>query len=725
MSIDRPTFSESWYRVSNLTPKLHNAVNVQRQQFRGVPWFILQNPVNCSFFRLNEAAYNFIALLDGRRTVSRVWQICLERFGDAAPTQGEVIQLLCQLHDANLLHGNMAPDSESLFKRQRKRVWREAYSSFGNLFFIRIPIWDPDRFLGQWVGAVGHLFSLAGLVLWLVLIFAGLWSLADHATTLTAKAHDVFNPGNLPMLYIAILMVKLIHELGHGFSCKHFGRKTGAGGEVHQMGLTFLFFTPLPYVDASSAWSLRNKWHRILVGASGMLAELAMAAAAAIMWTHTADGSAVNAIAFNIMLIASLSSLAFNGNPFLRYDAYYILMDLLEIPNLDSRSKLYVIYLVKRYLWGLNRVLDPSHNAGERRWLVFYAIASTMCRVVIFASIALILMNRFVSVGILLAAVLVIRWWAQPIIRLIRYLITSNELLRHRSRALITTAVMGGTLFISFGLVKMPDRCRIEGVVEPHNYSVIHMKTTGFVKTVLESGTRTAPDGPELVYASNRELEANLTQLQAEKRRLLVSRRSAQTKEAAGVQIFDEKIAALEEQIARTRQDLESLTLRSPIAGVWVAPEAEGLIATRLDQGQRVGVVADLDYLLIRAVASQQVASRLIEDARSHVNLRVKNRPDIELSGKIEEIIPAGQKQLPSAALGYAAGGSMRIDAEDSTGRRAAEPFFEIIVAPSLTPTIVLRPGQTMVLRFETSPKPLLVQGWRTLLQLFQKRYQA
>lgn len=725
MSIDRPTFSESWYRVSELTPRLHGAVNVQRQHFRGVRWFVLQDPVGVRFFRLSEAAYHFAAMLDGRRTVGQVWQICMERFGDGAPTQGEVIQLLCQLHDSNLLQGNLAPDAEALFKRHRKRVWRDVRSAFGNLFFIRIPLWDPDRFLDRWVGVVGHVFSKTGLVVWVAILLAGLWSITSHFGTLAAKAQDVLNPENLPLLYAAILIVKLFHEMGHAFSCKHFGRLSGAGGEVHQMGLTLLFFTPLPFVDASSAWALRDKWHRIIVGASGMLAELAIAAFAAILWTQTADGSAVHAIAYNIMLIASVSSLAFNGNPFLRYDAYYILLDLLEIPNLESRSKLYVNYLVKRYVWGLDQAADPGHTSGERGWLVFYAIASTVVRMFIMGAIALMLMNRFVMIGTLLAAALMFRWGLLPLVHLFRYLTTSPELGRHRARAGVTSALAAGVLFVAIGWVKMPDRCQIEGVVEPVDYSVIHMKTTGFVGTVLESGTRTGPEGPTLIAANSPELEAKRDQLAADNHRLQLSRQAAQTQDAAGAQIMDEKIAALDEQIVRTRRNLEDLVLRSPITGVWVAPDADRLVAMRLDQGQRIGVVVNLDRLRIRAVASQQVASRLIEAARTPVDIRVKNRPDLELTGRIQQIIPAGQEQLPSAALGYAAGGATRIDQEDSSGRRAADPFFEVLVTPSASASVVLRPGQTMALRFETEPKPLFVQGWRTLLQLFQTRSRA
>ncbi len=725
MSAERPTFSESWYRVSELTPKLLGAVTVHRRHFRGVAWYVLHGPESSRYFRLNGAAYQFVAMLDGRRSVSRVWHVCLEQFGDAAPTQGEVIQLLCRLHEANLLQGNLAPDVEALFARHQKRNWQEVRGAFGNFFFIRIPLWDPDRFLDRWVGVVGRVFSGYGLILWFGLLSAGLWSLGGHAEALAGKASSVLDPENLPLLYAAILMVKLFHELGHGFSCKHFGRKAGGEGEVHQMGVTLLFFTPLPFVDASSAWALRDKWHRIVVGAGGMLTELAMAAVAAMLWSHTAEGTTVHAIAYNVMLIAGVSSLAFNGNPFLRYDAYYILSDLLEIPNLDSRSKLYFAYLVKRYLWGMEKAFDPSHTRGERGWLFFYAVASTVCRVVFLAAIALVLLNMFFSIGVLLAAILVVRWGVLPLGNLLRYLTTGHELVRHRQRAVLTSALSVFFLLAVVGLVNMPDRCRVEGMVEPRNFAVMHVKTPGFVRHVLDSGTSTGPAGPVLVRAFSSELEMKRDQLLADHSRLQVHRQSAQTKEPAEAQIMDEKIAALGEQLARTQTALKALALPAPIAGVWVAPDADRLIATYLDRGQRVGVVADLDNLRIRAVASQRVASRLIEEARPHVAIRVKGRPDIQFTGRIEKIIPAGQEQLPSAALGYAAGGSTRIDLEDPSGRRAAEPFFEILVIPSFPDTVTLRPGQTMSLRFETSSRPLVVQGWRTLRQLFQRRSQA
>jgi putative peptide zinc metalloprotease protein len=380
---------------------------------------------------------------------------------------------------------------------------------------------------------------------------------------------------------------------------------------------------------------------------------------------------------------------------------------------------------VKRYLYGVRQAHDPSHTRGEKGWLVFYAVASTICRAIVFAGIILFLGKTYFAIAVLAAAVMLSGWALIPLLNWIRYLGTSPGLNRQRGRAVLTSAAATVALIAAVGLVRVPDRCRIEGVVEPSDYSVIHMQTAGFVRRYLDSGTQTGPDGPPLIEASSPDLETQRVRLLADLRQLQVNRQSAQTREAAQVQIMDEKMTALQEQIERIDQELQGLVIRSPLAGTWVAPDIDRVTDRYLPRGRRIGVVANLDDLRIRAVAGQDVAGRLITEAASSVDMRVKDQPDIELAGQIERIIPAGQERLPSAALGYAAGGSTQIVLDDPSGRRTAEPFFEILVVPALREPARVRPGQTMVLRFETSPKPLLVQGWRTLLQLFQQRFQV
>ena len=146
MPVDRPTFSESWYRVTALRPRLRATVQVSRQYFRGQMWHVLQDPGANQFFRLNEAAYHFVAMPDGRRTVGEVWHGCRDEVGHAAPTQGDASQRRGQLYASNLLRAELPPDAEGLLKRYKKRRLREVQGYMTNLLFIRIPLIDPDHF---------------------------------------------------------------------------------------------------------------------------------------------------------------------------------------------------------------------------------------------------------------------------------------------------------------------------------------------------------------------------------------------------------------------------------------------------------------------------------------------------------------------------------------------------------------------------------------------------
>jgi len=729
--VDRPTFSESWYRVADLRPRLRSTVQIRRQHFRGGLWYVVEDPSSNQFFRLNPPAYRLVGLLDGRRSVADAWRISNDQLGDAAPTQGEVIQLLGQLYTSNLLSADLPPDAEGLFRRYHKRVRREVQGYLMNFLFIRIPLLDPDHFLDRWVGILGGVFTWYGLVAWAVLLGVGLYFLTDNVTGLWHQASGILAPENLPLLYVSFVLVKIFHEFGHAFACKKFGRKEGAGGEVHVMGVMFLVFMPLPYMDASSAWAFRRKWHRAVVGAAGILVELAIAAVAALVWARTAEGTTPHAIAYNVMFIASVSTLIFNGNPLLRFDGYYVLSDLLEIPNLSQRALGYLYYLVRRYVWRVRKVQSPAHTRGEGIWFVVYGIASTAFRVFISIRIVLFLGDRlpkelfFVAVAFGIGAV--VGWVIVPLVRFVRYLFTSEELARVRPRAVGSTLFAAIVLVGIVGLVPMPDRSRIEGIVEPRRLVGVYAEVDGFLKDHLRSGATVTPEGPVLVRAANPELEHGRLELLAERRRLAKQEDLAQARdERAACDAIREQRNALEEQIARVDERLAALEVRAPLAGQWVAPDLDRTQGAYLRRGDKVGVVASLGEVVIRATAGQDVAALVVHEARPQVEIRLKGRPDLCLAGRIERILPAGREELPSPALGYAAGGSIQTDLEDRRGIQAAERFFEIRVAPALGDLpegVHLLGGQRVVVRFEMDAKPLAVQWWRSLLQVVQRRF--
>ena len=170
--------------------------------------------------------------------------------------------------------------------------------------------------------------------------------------------------------------VKVMHEFGHGLSCKKFG------GECHEMGFMMLVFTPCLYCNVSDSWMLPNKWQRVFIGAAGMYVELILASIATFLWWFSEDGM-FRFLCLSVMFICSVSTVVFNGNPLLRFDGYYITMDLLEIPNLRQKSSEILKRWFQKNCLGLE--LQDNPFLPQRNQLMFgiYTIASFIYRWVV------------------------------------------------------------------------------------------------------------------------------------------------------------------------------------------------------------------------------------------------------------------------------------------------------------------------------------------------------
>jgi putative peptide zinc metalloprotease protein len=688
--------------------------------------YVLENTSNNQFARLGEEAYRFIGMLDGTRSISDVWDVCNEQFGDDALTQPEVLQLLGQLYAMNLLYVDLAPDSEVLFDRYKKRVRRQITSYLTNVLFVRVPLWDPDHFLNRWVGLFGKPFGWAGLVIWLVLASTGGYFAISNIGGLVDSASNVLDPNNLIVLYLTFAVIKVMHEFGHAFSCKHFGRLNGTGGEVHKMGIMFLVFFPLPYVDASSAWAFKSKWHRAIVGMAGVLVDLAVASVAAIVWANTSAGT-VHAIAYNAIFVASISTILFNGNFLLRFDAYYVLTDLIETPNLSQRSRDYLYYLVRKYAFGISRAWSPAQTSGERYWFIFYGFASTGFRVYISVRILLYLNDALPDALSIVVPVLIfsalVGWLFMPLGKLVRYLAVSPELGRDRFRAVGVAVLFIFLLFGVLGFLRVPDYSRIEGIVEPVRFTVLHAETGGFVTAALPSNTVVSAEAAPLIESDNYRMGAEQRRLEAERDAVQIRYRLAMTADLVAAQIHDEELIVIDNRLEQLEERIDGLILKSPIDGMWVSPDIDSRVGSYLNQGEPIGLVADMSEMIIRATAVQNVAANLIEQARPDVELRRRGRPELTLDGTIVNIFPAGHQELPSESLGYAAGGAVPVDIRDPSGKKTTENFFEIRIKPDFGDVEPWRVGQRVHVRVRLNDSPLASQLWHYARQLFQRRF--
>ncbi len=723
MAKQRSTFSEHWYRVAGLKMRLIPAVRTHKQFFRERSWHILQSPVNQEFFRLEDAGYAFVALLNGKRTVADAWRIANDRYGDDAPTQGEAIQLLGQLYQSNLIQANLPPDAENLFNRFRKRRSREMQSAAMGFLFPRFRLWDPDAFLNRWAGFAGWAFGWPGLAVWLGLVLIGLSSLAGRGGELFDQTSSILGVGNLPFLYAAFVLAKALHEAAHGFACKMLGRREGDAGQVHDVGIMLLVLTPAPYVDASSSWAFRSKWRRMAVAAAGVWAELALAAVAAMVWAATGVGSAVHAVAYNLMFVARVSTVLFNGNPLLRYDAYYALCDLLEMPNLATRAQQYMHYLVKRHIWGVAAARHSAKGAREKAFFAAYYLASTLYRLFLLAGILLVVSELAFFAGVAMAAVSLAMWFALPAYKLCRYLITSPELAKVRLRAVGTTLAAFLAVGWPVAATPVPDRFRIEGVAEAGADEGVHAGSPGFLREVLPSDSPVVGGETVVAVLENPALESEWRKLNAREKEIQARLRMAEATNPSEAQAMVELLAAVRQEKARVERLRRELLVRAAQDGLWVAPRLANFIGMYIEQGQRLGEVLNLDRMQIRSFPGQNEAVSLMTGARKDIELMVKGRPDLRTTGHISQILPAGRKELPTPALGFPAGGETAVDMDDPEGATSAEHVFEIKVDIAGASGWSLLMGQVVVIRFATDDKPIFEQAWRALRQIMQRRY--
>ena len=708
-------FSPSWYRVAALKPRIRAHARILRQSFRDQVWFVLQDYAAERSHRFSPAAHHFIGLMDGERTVQQIWEAASTHLGDGAPTQDDAIRLLGQLHAADALLCDVPPDSMEVFRRYQRNermLWRRR---LWTPLALRFPLLDPDRFLRRTLPWVQPLFGWFGMLLWLAVVGTGAVLAASHWTDLTENIADrVLDPKNLVLLWFVYPVVKSLHELGHAYATRRWG------GEVHEIGIMLLVFSPVPYVDASSAWGFRDKRKRMVVGAAGIAVELFLGALALFIWLAVEPG-AVRAVAYNVMLISGVSTLLFNGNPLLRFDGYYVLADAIEIPNLGSRSTQYLGYLFQRYVLGVKDVESPAHSTGERLWLALYGITSFVYRIFISFIIITFIAGKFFVVGVLLAIWAVATQVLMPIGKSLSFLVGSPNLRRQRGRALSTSVVLllavAGLLFF----VPAPSWTRTEGVIWVPEEAQVRAGADGFVVSLLAPVDSDVRRGQPLIRAEEPFLATRVAVLNAQLQELAAKYQALVPTDRVQAAMVREEIIAAQANLKRARERESELTFRSPASGRFIVPNAADLPGRFISKGQLVGYVVEPRELTARVALLQDDIALVRQDTRS-VEVMLASWDARPVPAHIRREVPGASAQLPTAALGSAGGGPIAVDPRDKQGVTTLRQVFQLeLTLPAEVRSEYL--GSRVFVRFEHGPEPAGFQLYRAFRRLLLRQF--
>ena len=710
-----PLFSSSWYRVAELQPRLRSHAHIHRHRYRGQTWYVLEDRASQRHHRFTPQAHLLIGLMDGQRTVQELWEIACDRLGDDSPTQDEVIQLLSQLHASDVLQCDVPPNAAELLERYERQQRRRQLGRVASVFSWRFPLIDPERFLKATVSLIRPLFGWTGAAVWLAVVVPALLLVGMHWTDLTRGFLDrLFSAQTLVVLWLLFPVIKALHELGHAFATKAFG------GEVHDMGVMLLVFTPVPYVDASSASAFRSKWQRILVGAAGMLVEVFLAALALYVWLSVEPG-ALSAVAYNTILIAGLTTILFNANPLLRYDGYYILADLLEIPNLRQRANAYLGYVCERYLFGRREAEPPIATPGERAWFVVYATASFVYRALVVVAIIAFIADYYFWLAMLFAGSTAVAWIGVPVVKGVRFLVTSPRLRRRRVRALAVTAAAVAAVVLAVGWVPAPYRTVTEGVVWIPEESLVRSGTEGFVERVAATPGARVRRGDVLIVLRDPEVRARVEVLGARVRELRARYDEQQPVSVVKASIILEELRYAQEDLARAAERAAELTIRSGTEGTFVVPTPEDLPGRFVKKGEQLAYVVELGTITIRAVVPQSSID-LIRFHSRQVEVRLAERLTDVVGGVMRRVVPGASEQLPTTALGSEGGGQIVVDPRDPKGVTATQKVFQVDVELP-TSSSRLNVGGRAYVRFDHGWEPLAVQWYLAVRQLFLSRF--
>ncbi len=710
-------FSPSWYRVADLRPRLRSQARLSRHIYRGERWHVLQDRGSGRFIRLNPQAYRIVALMDGLRTLDEIWrQACLVQ-GDEAPSQDEVVNLLGQLNNANVLISDKHPDFAELHERSTKTRRQQLKQYIANPMSLKIPLINPDQFLERLVQLVPPSSWRLLLAAWVLFIGFGAFGVAYYWQDLT---HDLasrsFTAENVLTLALIFPLLKVVHEFGHGIAIK------ALGGACREMGVMLLVFMPVPYMDAGQATAFPNKWHRMLVGAAGMMAELVMATTALWLWSWAEPGM-TKSVLHQAVILSGVTTLVFNINPLLRFDGYYILADWLEIPNLGTRANQYLGYLLSRYAFSSEKAERPPLTPREGGWLLFYAIASFVYRISVSLGIIFFVAGSFFFFGVILALWSGWNMLIGPLSRQVQLLAMHPALEGRRAHAAIISGGMIALLGAILVWVPAPSWTTAEGVIWMTEDARVRVSHPCFAKSVLVQAGSQVKVGDALLECSDPDLDAQIAQAKSRLQELEARFSLAVSSDRVQMQMVQADLIHARDVLDDLTKRLSALTFTSPHDGIFYMDAPGDFAGRHLVRGEAIAYVLDPAKITLITVVPQGDVDLVRQNTRS-VELRVIDDIWTQIRATIKREVPAATKELPSMALSLAGGGKIGLDPESSaTGEPAAlTPLFQFELA--LPAEYRIRTlGSRVHVRFIHANEPLASQWYRAIRQVFLKRF--
>ncbi|MCA9136407.1 MAG: efflux RND transporter periplasmic adaptor subunit [Planctomycetales bacterium] len=676
------------------------------------PHVIIEDPVSGTFYRLGKMEYALASLMTGGRTIAEAFQLLCQRFPEHHLSEEDAGELGRWLIDNELAHTESSLVASRMVDSAKKSDFAKIKQR-SNPVMIRIPLVHPDRLVSRLDRWIGWFFGVYATFLGAAILMIAGGMAIQNWSELRKSSEYLFSGSSLIQLAVITVVLKVIHEFAHALTCKRYG------GEVREMGVLLILLAPLAYVDVSSVWRFRNRWHRIHVAVAGIYVEMLIASLAMFVWQLT-DSAFIRHLCVRTMLTASVASLLFNANPLMKFDGYFVLTDWARCPNLYTDSQKYLVRLSRRLFLG-EETREPDWRAGYRIAVACYGWLAFLWRCFVCVGLAIAATKYFHGLGVVLAITAGVCWVGIPTWNALKHVLRSGK--TQRRRCLTVSGMVALAVGLTLIFVPWIGTNTVPAVVEFSPHVVVRADVPGFVESIHVLPGDAVAVGQPLLTLRNRDLTLTASNLERKIQQATIRQRQHLLKgQRAAAQAEAAEIESLTKQHDEALRQVDSLTVRAPIAGTVIRRRLDVLGGTYVKLGDEILVLGNETQKELRLLIPHSKYERF----RDQIGTSVSYRTGVFSAGEaiLANINPRAKTVVEYPALLATNGGPLGVKAvsnhpqESESQLELLVPHFEAVVPLDRSQSMTLHSGQRVLVSITGGNESIGLHWWRFLADL-------
>ncbi len=703
-------------KLGNVRVGIRSDLEVTRHVFGGVPAYVIRDPLTFQSFKLDRKGYSIFTSINKHRPLGRIFKELVEGGVLSADEEEKFYKLIFTLHALNFLNLPVSND-KILYKRYVAKKRAKLKSKIFGIMFLQVPLFNPDSFLNATIKYADFLFTKWFFAIWLCIIGVATGLIIKDANQFFSPIGNAFVFRHVFYIWAILIVLKVFHEFGHAYACKHFG------GYVPEMGAFFVMFTPLAYVNATASWSFPRKRDRIIVAMGGMYVELMFAAIAVFVWYLTNPGLVHN-IAYYVVFIAGIATLLFNLNPLARFDGYYVLSDFLEIPNLRSQAGAYISSLFKRIFLGIKKS-NFYVPLRVKVILIVFGIASILYRTTIMLAIGFTAAWKFAAFGLILACLFLFSYFGTKIIRLGRYLLYSEETQPVRVRAVVLSILLFVISPVVLLTVPFPNTISPSGIVESEVERPICAKVDGFIRSVRVVPGQFARKGMLIAELENDDYTEDLMRAETNYKASSIRYDAFENIDTSRAVQERERMKSYLFEVSRARDDVSNLSVKADMSGMILSSVAKSDVGRYVRRGFPIAIISNRKWQVM-AVLSEHDFAIIRPKIGDDVRVKVLANPASTFRGRVIRIVPCGTKDIKEGKLNLTEIGEGDIAVNAQTKKTEAS-YFEIMIALFSDDANVhwLKSGMTVRIAYSARPETIGYKLYKKFSLALDKIFQV